>query len=55
MSFLPLSGAALADEAETMTALLLVLVVFVVLDALALTGRTPDTHREQTQFGDYRV
>ncbi|WP_193788842.1 hypothetical protein [Rhodococcus rhodochrous] len=55
MSFLPLSAGAPVDEAEAMTVLLLVLVVFVMLDALALTGRTPDTHRECTQFGDYRV
>ncbi|GAA3414648.1 hypothetical protein GCM10022140_03720 [Rhodococcus aetherivorans] len=55
MSFLPLSAGRSADQAETMTVLLFVLVVFVALDALALAGRTPDTHREETQFGDYRV
>jgi len=33
--------------------LLLFLAVLLVLDVLALLGRTPDTHLETTQFGDY--
>ncbi|MCZ4625761.1 MULTISPECIES: hypothetical protein [Rhodococcus] len=33
---------------------LVLLAVFLLLDVLALTGRTPDTHMEVTQFGDYR-
>jgi len=34
--------------------LLLLLVVLLILDVLALTGKTPDTHLETTQFGDYK-
>jgi len=33
--------------------LLLFLVVLLVLNILALTERTPDTHLQATQFGDY--
>lgn len=33
--------------------LLLFLVVLLLLNVLALTERTPDTHRQTTQFGDY--
>ncbi len=33
---------------------LVLLAVFLLLDVLALTERTPDTHMEVTQFGDYR-
>ncbi len=35
--------------------LLLLVAVLLVLDALALLGKTPDTHLETTQFGDYKV
>ncbi len=38
-----------------MTTLLVFLLVLLILDVLVLTGRTPDTHREVTQHGDYRV
>ncbi|MBM7460673.1 hypothetical protein JOE26_003348 [Rhodococcus coprophilus] len=34
--------------------LLLLLVVLLILDVLALMGKTPDTHMEITQFGDYK-
>lgn len=44
-----------ARQARSMILLVLVLLaVFLLLDVLALTGRTPDTHMEVTQFGDYR-
>lgn len=33
--------------------LILFLAVLLVLDVLALLGKTPDTHLETTQFGDY--
>lgn len=32
---------------------LVLLVTVIALDVLALTGRTPDTHAEKTQFGEY--
>lgn len=39
---------------DRMTALLVFALVLVVLTALSLADLTPDTHRETTQFGDYR-
>lgn len=38
-----------------MATLVVFLVVLLVLDVLVLAGRTPDTHREITQHGDYQV
>jgi hypothetical protein len=38
-----------------MTALLVFAVVLVVLTILSLADMTPDTHRETSQFGDYRI
>lgn len=37
-----------------MTILVVVLLVFLALNVLALIGRVPDTHRENSQHGDYR-
>jgi hypothetical protein len=55
LSFLPLLSFEVPRDAEDMTALLLLLLAtFLVLDALSLLDRTPDTHSESTQFGDYR-
>ncbi|EHI42279.1 hypothetical protein OPAG_06026 [Rhodococcus opacus PD630] len=54
MSFLPLFLGGRCYEAEDMTILVVVLLVFLALDALALAGRTPDTHNEVTQHGDFR-
>jgi hypothetical protein len=54
MSFLPLSLGRRCYEAEDMTILVVVLLVFLALDALALAGRTPDTHNEVIQHGDFR-
>ena len=34
--------------------LLALLTVYIVLAALALTDRVPDSHREVTRHGDYR-
>ncbi|QHE69222.1 hypothetical protein GFS60_02780 [Rhodococcus sp. WAY2] len=37
-----------------MTILVVVLLVFLALAALALADRTPDTHNDVTQHGDFR-
>lgn len=37
-----------------MTIVLVVVLVLLALDALVVVGRTPDTHAEVTQFGDFR-
>jgi hypothetical protein len=54
MSFLPLFLRARWNKAEDMTILVVILLVFLALDALALAGRTPDTHNEVIQHGDFR-
>ncbi|GAF47792.1 hypothetical protein RW1_045_00470 [Rhodococcus wratislaviensis NBRC 100605] len=54
MSFLPLFLRGRWNQAEDMTILVVVLLVFLALDALALAGRTPDTHNEVIQHGDFR-
>lgn len=37
-----------------MTTPILILLFFAGLDLVVLSGRTPDTHREETQHGDFR-
>lgn len=37
-----------------MTILVAILLVFLALDVLVLSGRTPDTHNDVSQHGDFR-
>lgn len=37
-----------------MAILVVILFVFLAIDVLVLTGRTPDTHKDVTQHGDFR-
>ena len=37
-----------------MTIVLVVVLMFLALDAWVAVGRTPDPHAEVTQFGDFR-
>lgn len=37
-----------------MTIVLVLVLLFLALDAFVLAGFAPDTHAEVTQFGDYR-
>ncbi len=37
-----------------MTILVVILLVFLALDVMVLTGRTPDTHNDVTQHGNFR-
>lgn len=37
-----------------MTIVLVVVLLFLALDALVVAGVAPDTHAEVTHFGDYR-
>lgn len=54
MALLPLVRILRRLEACGMTIVLVVVLLFLALDAVVLAGFAPDTHAEVTQFGDFR-
>lgn len=55
VAFPPLLPARLPADHRYMILLIALVGILLILVALAATGHTPDTHREVTQHGDYRV
>ncbi|OZD04616.1 hypothetical protein CH275_15675 [Rhodococcus sp. 06-235-1A] len=54
VALLPLVRTLRRLEASGMTIVLVVVLLFLALDAFVVAGFAPDTHAEVTQFGDYR-